>query len=244
MFVSALCCSTAVSLVKLDSVCVLLLAAVMPLTKLTDAQSQAALASASADLKFHLAEKNVPQDVQLALFHAGFINLQLFAGLDESRAEARDALAKEIGLKHTDDVASRIAVASVLPPGNHRARSLPLKKSLESKVGSGSRSGSCSFLKWLQCVLLWRRSSVFCVTAKFPPSPWWPPSLNSLSKVRLKLKTSAKYCAWRTRILTFSAASLNMAQATFGSDQGQRVSRCRAMGRSYACVTASLLLRG
>ena len=113
----------------------------MPLTKLTDAQSQAALASASADLKFHLAEKNVPQDVQLALFHAGFINLQLFAGLDESRAEVRDALAKEIGLKHTDDVASRIAVASVLAAWeSSRMQSTTEEKlRVESRLGQSQR---------------------------------------------------------------------------------------------------------
>ena len=50
----------------------------MPLLKLSDEERKAAVAAASADLKFHLAEKNVPADVQDAIFHKGFINLQLF----------------------------------------------------------------------------------------------------------------------------------------------------------------------
>ena len=154
----------------------------MPLTKLTDAQSQA-----------DLAEKHVPHDVQLALFHAGFINLRLFAGLDESRAEVRDALAKEIGLKHTDDVASRIAVASVLAAWeSSRLQSTAEEKlRVESRLGQWQRVAQLSEMAAM-CAAV---EAEFGVLRDSEVPAKWPRSLNSLSKVRLKLKTCVRCCA-------------------------------------------------
>ena len=70
--------------------------------------------AAGADIKYHLAEAGVPEDVQALLFHKGFISLRLFSGLDETRADVRAALATEIGLKHDADSASRLTVARIL----------------------------------------------------------------------------------------------------------------------------------
>ena len=54
-----------------------------------------------------MAEKNVPAEVQDAIFHKGFINLQLFAGLDETRADVRKAVVAEIGLDPEEGVRLR-----------------------------------------------------------------------------------------------------------------------------------------
>lgn len=86
----------------------------MPLLSLTADQQTAAMDAAGADIKYHLAEAGVPEDVQALLFHKGFISLRLFSGLDETRADVRAALATEIGLKHDADSASRLTVARIL----------------------------------------------------------------------------------------------------------------------------------
>ena len=109
----------------------------MPLLKLSDEERKAAVAAASADLKFHLAEKNVPADVQDAIFHKGFINLQLFAGLDETRAEVRKAVIAEVGLDPEDGAAARVAMASLLAAWE----SARLQASTEEKLKVESRLG-------------------------------------------------------------------------------------------------------
>ena len=86
----------------------------MSLLSLTADQKTAAMDAAGADIKYHLAEAGVPEDVQALLFHKGFISLRLFSGLDETRADVRAALATEIGLKHDADTASRLTVARIL----------------------------------------------------------------------------------------------------------------------------------
>lgn len=86
----------------------------MPLLSLTADEQTAAMDAAGADIKYHLAEAGVPEDVQALLFHKGFISLRLFSGLDETRADVRAALATEIGLKHDADSASRLTVARIL----------------------------------------------------------------------------------------------------------------------------------
>ena len=53
-------------------------------------------------------------EVQAALFHKSFVDLQLFSGLDESRLEVRNALATEIGLKHDESTETRQNVARLL----------------------------------------------------------------------------------------------------------------------------------
>lgn len=93
------------------SVSALLVSTVLPLTA---DQKTAAMDAALADIKYHLAEAGVPEDVQALLFHKGFISLRLFSGLDETRADVRAALATEIGLKHDADSASRLTVARIL----------------------------------------------------------------------------------------------------------------------------------
>ena len=56
----------------------------MSLLSLTADQKTAAMDAAGADIKYHLAEAGVPEDVQALLFHKGFISLRLFSGLDET----------------------------------------------------------------------------------------------------------------------------------------------------------------
>ena len=109
----------------------------MPLLKLSNEERKAAVAAASADLKFHMAEKNAPAEMQDAIFHKGFINLQLFAGLDETRADVRKAVVAEIGLDPEEGAAARVAMASLLAAWE----SARLQASTEEKLKVESRLG-------------------------------------------------------------------------------------------------------
>ncbi|CAL1153097.1 unnamed protein product, partial [Cladocopium goreaui] len=102
--------------------------------------------AASPDLKYHLSEVKVPVEVQAALFHKGFVDLQLFAGLDESRLEVRNALAVEIGLKHDECTDARQNVARLLSAWESSRAQLVAedKMKAESKLGQTPRIVQCS----------------------------------------------------------------------------------------------------
>jgi hypothetical protein len=86
----------------------------MPLIVLSREEKAAAMAAASSDLRFHFAELNIPEDVQAAIFHKGFVSLRLYSGLDETRVEVRAALQAEIGIVHTESNENRRTVALLL----------------------------------------------------------------------------------------------------------------------------------
>lgn len=119
---------------------------IMPLISLSDEERSAALKAASPDLKYHLSEVKVPVEVQAALFHKGFVDLQLFAGLDESRLEVRNALAVEIGLKHDECTDARQNVARLLSAWESSRAQLVAedKMKAESKLGQTPRIVQCS----------------------------------------------------------------------------------------------------
>ena len=118
----------------------------MPWISLSDEERSAALKAASPDLKYHLSEVKVPIEVQAALFHKGFVDLQLFAGLDESCLEVRTALAVEIGLKHYESTDARQNTARLFSAWeSSRAQLVPEDKmKAESKLGQTSRIVQCS----------------------------------------------------------------------------------------------------
>ena len=86
----------------------------MPMLVLADDQTEAAMNAADSDLRYLLSEVGVPDEVQAALYHRGFVSLRLFSGIDETRAEVRAALNAEIGLDHTAGNAERRYTALVL----------------------------------------------------------------------------------------------------------------------------------
>eukprot|EP00439_Symbiodinium_sp_Y106_P086110 s679_g31.t1 len=66
---------------------------------MTDARTDdQILASAETHLRFIMDDVGVPTDGQVKLYKKGFISLPIFTGMDETRAEVRQALAKEIPL--------------------------------------------------------------------------------------------------------------------------------------------------
>ena len=109
-------------------------------------ERSAALKAASPDLKYHLSEVKVPVEVQAAVFHKGFVDLKLFAGLDESRSEVRTALAVEIGLKHDESTDARQNVAGLLSAWESSRAQLVAedKMKAESKLGQTPRIVQCS----------------------------------------------------------------------------------------------------
>ena len=56
----------------------------MPLAVLTADQTKAAFETASSDVKYHLAELEVSDEVQAALYNAGITTLRLLANLDDT----------------------------------------------------------------------------------------------------------------------------------------------------------------
>jgi hypothetical protein len=86
----------------------------MPLLQLSEEQTRAALEAGQSDLKWLLADQEVPLPVQSALFHLGFTKMRVFAGLGETRIEVKEALKKDFGLDGADDLQSRQSVALVL----------------------------------------------------------------------------------------------------------------------------------
>ena len=118
----------------------------MPLISLSDEERDAALNAAAPDLKYHVCEVKVPVEVQAALFHKGFMDLQLFSGLDESRLEVRIALATEIGLKHDESAEARQNVARLLTAWESARVQLVAedKMKAESKLGQTPRIVQCS----------------------------------------------------------------------------------------------------
>ena len=113
----------------------------MPMLSLTAAERAAAIDAASSDLKFHLCEVGVPDDVQAALFHKGFNTLRLFCGLDETRLEVRKAVTTEIGLEHDADTASRKAMALILSAWESARMQVEAedKMRVESRLGQSQR---------------------------------------------------------------------------------------------------------
>ena len=72
----------------------------MPLVVLSAEQREAAINAASSELRFHLADLGVDEELQAVLCHSGFTSLRLLAGLDETRAGVRDAIKDEFGLDY------------------------------------------------------------------------------------------------------------------------------------------------
>eukprot|EP00435_Cladocopium_sp_Y103_P023419 s974_g5.t1 len=86
----------------------------MPIIALTAEQEEAALEAADSDLRYLLSEVGLPDGLQAAIYHRGYVSLRLFSGIDESRAEVRAAINAEVGLDHTANNAERRQMALVL----------------------------------------------------------------------------------------------------------------------------------
>ena len=86
----------------------------MPLLIITEEEKIAAMARAQSDLKWLLADNEVPEQVQAVIFHLGFHKLKIFLGLGESRTEVKDTLKVSFGLDATTDLPTRQVVSLVL----------------------------------------------------------------------------------------------------------------------------------
>ena len=86
----------------------------MPLPTVSEEDAKKALESAQSDLHWILDDNEVEQDVQVALYHVGFVKLRIFVGLGESRQEVRQALKESFGLDVAADLKTRQRVAMVL----------------------------------------------------------------------------------------------------------------------------------
>ena len=72
------------------------------------------LASAESPLRYIMHDVGVPVAMQVKLFRKGFISLHIFAGIDETRAEVRQALATELPLDCSSGAEARVSMALLL----------------------------------------------------------------------------------------------------------------------------------
>lgn len=80
---------------------------------LTEEQQQAALLSASSDLKWLLADHRVSEEVQVVLYHYNFSTLPMFQGLGDTRTEVKETLKNQFQLDATASLADRQQVAAI-----------------------------------------------------------------------------------------------------------------------------------
>ena len=86
----------------------------MPLPTISEEDAKKALESVQSNLRWILDDNEVEQDVQVALYHVGFVKLRIFVGPGESRQEVRQALKESFGLDVAADLKTRQRVAMVL----------------------------------------------------------------------------------------------------------------------------------
>ena len=109
---------------------------------MADATADAAmLAKADSDLKFLMDDVGVPTSVQLLVYRKGFTSVHVFAGVDDTRPEVRQALAKELPLPYTENADSRVHMALLLSVWDACRRQLSVteKNRAESKLGVQDR---------------------------------------------------------------------------------------------------------
>ena len=85
----------------------------MPMQNITPVEARTAIAAAESDLKWHMAEHNVPEEVQAVIFHAGFRKSRAFVGLGETRQDVKEALKEAFGIDSADGVPQRLAVSNL-----------------------------------------------------------------------------------------------------------------------------------
>ena len=98
------------------------------------------LEKGASDLRFHLTEAGVPDTVQAALFKKGFDTLRVFAGIEETRVDARQAFADELSLS-PGDAGTRKTLALLLSAWESSRTQIQLaeRQKLESKTSHQPR---------------------------------------------------------------------------------------------------------
>ena len=76
------------------------------------------LAKVESELKFHMDEARVPQDVQLLVYKCGYDSMRIFAGLDDTKEAVRSALKEELPLDYTASPEKRRNMALLLSVGH------------------------------------------------------------------------------------------------------------------------------
>eukprot|EP00438_Fugacium_kawagutii_P019264 Skav217554 [mRNA] locus=scaffold1602:188755:189402:+ [translate_table: standard] len=215
----------------------------MPLISLSAEEQSAALKAASPDLKYHLCEVNVPVEVQAALFHKGFIDLQ-FTGLDETCLEVRAALAAEIGLKQDESTEARQSVARLLSAWESSRAQLVAedKMKAESKLGQTPRIAQCSEMAAL-------RQAVEADLGKLqddevPAKSLIAAKLEQIESGDLRAEDLHEVLALKTQMWISSAASSSMALAISRSGPAKQALLCQQLRKNCGCAFAALALRG
>ncbi|CAE7746198.1 unnamed protein product, partial [Symbiodinium necroappetens] len=99
------------------------------------------LASAESPLRYIMDDVGMPEAMQVKLFRKGFISLHIFAGIDETRAEVRQALATELPLDCSTGAEARVSMALLLTAWEVCRRQISVndKKRAEAKLGVQDR---------------------------------------------------------------------------------------------------------
>ena len=76
--------------------------------------ADAAMERADSEIKWLMAENDVARDVQAVIYHHRFNTVRMVIGLGEDRAEVKDVLERQFGLRAADGINERHQVATVL----------------------------------------------------------------------------------------------------------------------------------
>ena len=99
------------------------------------------LAKVESELKFHMDEARVPQDVQLLVYKCGYDSMRIFAGLDDTKEAVRSALKEELPLDYTASPEKRRNMALLLSVWDTCRLQLSVqeKHKSEAKLGTHTR---------------------------------------------------------------------------------------------------------
>lgn len=99
------------------------------------------LAKVESELKFHMDEAKVPQDVQLLVYKCGYDSMRIFAGLDDTKEAVRAALKDELPLDYTASPEKRRNMALLLSVWDTCRLQLSVqeKHKSEAKLGTHTR---------------------------------------------------------------------------------------------------------
>ena len=86
----------------------------MPLPVLSDEERKAALTASRSDLSYLLDDHAIPMEVQLAVYHSGFVSIPLFASIDSTEEGVRTFLRNEWDLNPAATLEHRKVVALIL----------------------------------------------------------------------------------------------------------------------------------
>lgn len=129
------------------------------------------LAKVESELKFHMDEARVPQDVQLLVYKCGYDSMRIFAGLDDTKEAVRSALKEELPLDYTASPEKRRNMALLLSLWDTCRLQLSVQESTSRRPSLEPTHGSFKPLSTPPCAPLLKQCMAISVTKKCQANP-------------------------------------------------------------------------